>query len=217
MLESRAAVLHLAFFPRPCNSAQCGMTTQCAAPASRTPDTPVTDDAIGPDDFSSPGGLYDRHATRVFSLALRIVREVGAAEDVVQEVFLQAWTQRRRYDRARGPVDAWLLMLTRSRAIDRIRASRRDGGQPGPSFDCASLAAPAIPHIDDVRVIRDALAMLPTEQRHPLELAFYEGYTHSEIAVILRQPLGTVKTRIRRAIHTLRTAIQSPRPALAMP
>lgn len=144
---------------------------------------------------------------------MSIVREVGAAEDVVQEVFLQAWTQRLRYDGARGPVAGWLLMLTRSRSIDRIRARRRDRSQPSAAFDCDALAAPAIADVDDLREIRDALETLPAEQRHHLDLAFYEGYTHSEIAARLKQPLGTVKTRIRRAMLTLREAIESPRAA----
>ena len=164
-------------------------------------------DAVGVADLEWFAGLYDSHAVRVFSLAMRIVRDVGAAEDVVQDVFLQAWTQRSRYDQARGPLAAWLLMLTRSRAIDRIRAARRDGGQ-SISFDAAVVAAPSTSDDDDTRVIREAVVMLPTEHRQPLELAFYEGYTHSEIATLLKQPLGTVKTRIRRAISLLRTTIQ---------
>lgn len=184
-----------------------GVTAQGAVTPSGAQLTP--DKAVYADELESLAEMYDRHSTRVFSVAMRIVHEVGAAEDVVQEVFLQAWTQRRGYNPAHGSVGAWLLMLTRSRSIDRLRAIRRDGGQ-SVSCDCASLPAPAVPDTEGIRTIREALVVLPHEDRHPFELAFYEGYTHSEISGMLKQPLGTVKTRIRRAMLTLRTAIESP-------
>jgi RNA polymerase sigma-70 factor (ECF subfamily) len=194
------------------HNSPAGRAPQGVAAGSGAPLTSTIGEAVCGCDLEAPAELYDQHATRVFSLAMRIVREPGAAEDVVQEVFLHACTQRHRYDPTRGSVSTWLLMLTRSRALDRIRVSRRDGSRRIASCDYASLAAPASPDADDTRAIRDALLMLAPEERHPLELAFYEGYTHSEIAALLKQPLGTVKTRIRRAILILRTAIKLPLP-----
>ena len=117
--------------------------------------------------------LYDRHARPVYSLALRILRDVRDAEDIVQEVFAQAWRQASRYSASRGVVAAWLMTLARSRAIDRLRA-------------------------------RDDLPLL---QRVAIELAYFEGLTHVEIADRLEQPLGTVKTRIRLALGKLREVL----------
>ena len=213
--EARAAVPSeisesaLAHFDCPVVRGDAGILEPAAAQATLADET--TAPLVG-NDLESIADLYDRHAGHVFSLAMRIVREIGAAEDVVQEVFLQAWTQRRRYDPTRGPVGAWLLMLTRSRSIDRIRAARRDGSQSAGGCDCSTVAAPRGANVEDTRLIRDALTMLPTEHRRLVGLAFYDGYTHSEIAVLLQQPLGTVKTRIRRAMLGLRTAIDKPRP-----
>lgn len=150
--------------------------------------------------------LYDLHATRVFSLAVRITRNVVTAEDVVQDVFLQAWHQRHRYDPARGSVCGWLLMITRSRSVDRLRASR--GLNSVTWNECAFLRAPEVVDADDMRRIREALAILPAEQRRALELAFFEGYSHPEISKLLNEPLGTVKTRIRSAMIRLRAALR---------
>lgn len=149
--------------------------------------------------------LYDVHATRVFSLAMRMTRDAVTAEDVVQDVFLQAWRQRHRYDPTRGSVCGWLLMMARSRAVDRLRARR--GVTSAVSCDCVVLAAPELADADSVRRVREAFAILPNLQRQALELAFYEGYTHSEISQLLNEPLGTVKTRIRSAMTRLRTAL----------
>ena len=156
------------------------------------------------------GEIYDRHGRLLYSLAFRIVRDQSDAEDVVQEVFSQAWRQAARYDASRGSVLGWLLTLTRSRAIDRLRGRR---SRPEPSADDGLLNAfpdPAAPA--DVLVasavqatqIRAALDGLSGLQRVAIELAFYEGLTHAEIAERLELPLGTVKTRIRQGLLKLR-------------
>jgi RNA polymerase sigma-70 factor (ECF subfamily) len=157
--------------------------------------------------------LYDRHARAIYSLAVRIVRDQSDAEDIVQEVFSQAWRQAARYDATRGNVAAWLLTLTRSRAIDRLRGRRArpwdasDGSVPatladgGPAPDLAAAAAEA------VGLVRSALQALPLLERTALELAYFEGLTHTEVATRLEMPLGTVKTRIRQGLLRLRAAM----------
>ena len=164
-------------------------------------------------DQDALGELYDRHARPVYTLALRILQDPADAEDIVQEVFAQAWKQATRYDVTRGAVGAWLLTVARSRAIDRLRARRarpdRAGLEHAPTHLVDPLAAPdsQLASSEQVRVVRAALAALPLLQRVALELAYYEGLTHSEIAEQLEQPLGTVKTRIRQALLKLRDAM----------
>jgi RNA polymerase sigma-70 factor (ECF subfamily) len=162
---------------------------------------------------SALGELYDRHARPVFSLALRILQNRADAEDVVQEVFAQVWQQAHRYENERGAVAAWLLMITRSRAIDRLRA-RRARPESGDEAQAAERLADAAPMQDlqllsneQVAKLRVALGALPDAQRAALELAYYEGLTHAEIANRLSEPLGTVKTRIRQAVMKLREAL----------
>jgi len=158
--------------------------------------------------------LYDRHAGRVLGLALRIVRDSSDAEDVVQEVFSQAWRTAPNYEASRGTVAGWLLMMARSRAIDRVRArqARRDAGvEPDPET-IPSTAVPVPEQIianQQAARVRGAMAGLPVEQKTALELAYFEGLTQSEIAERLQIPLGTVKTRIRAALAFLRRSVRS--------
>ena len=161
-------------------------------------------------DHDALGELYDRHGRLVYSLALRIVRDQSDAEDIAQEVFSQAWRLAGRYDAARGSVLGWLLTLTRSRAIDRLRARRT---RPEPASDDSKLdeIADRLVPMDEqlawagqAAQIRAALDGLSPLQRVAIDLAFYEGLTHAEIAERLELPLGTVKTRIRQGLLTLR-------------
>ena len=157
--------------------------------------------------------LYDRHARPIYSLALRILRERADAEDVVQEVFAQAWNQAARFDTGRGAVAAWLLMMARSRAIDRLRARR---SRPETASDAAVVERMPDAAVrqdlqllssEQVEILKTALNGLPAPQREALELAYYEGLTHTEIAERLSEPLGTVKTRIRQAVIRLRESL----------
>jgi RNA polymerase sigma-70 factor (ECF subfamily) len=163
--------------------------------------------------------LYDRHSRLVYSLAFRILGDTLEAEEVVQDVFAQAWRQASRYDTGRGAVVAWLLMMSRSRSIDRVRSRR---GMPPLAPDgwkgLAEMEDPASgPEMqtltaEQVTRLRAALNQLPLTQRTTIELAFYEGLTHVEIAERLEQPLGTVKTRIRLGLLKLRSAVAEANP-----
>ena len=161
-------------------------------------------------DHEALAELYDRHGRLVYSLALRILRDQSDAEDIVQEVFSQAWRQAARYDASRGNPVAWLLNLTRSRAIDRLRGrrARPDAAAADPAaLDLADLSQPVDEQIalsHQAARIRAAVGELSVLQRVAIELAFYEGMTHVEIADRLELPLGTVKTRIRQGLLKLR-------------
>jgi RNA polymerase sigma-70 factor (ECF subfamily) len=158
--------------------------------------------------------LYDRHATAVYSLALRVLRDPLDAEEVVQEVFAQSWRQADRYDPSRATVAGWLMMQAKSRAIDRLRGRRaRPDATAAPGHAMPDMPDPAAgPDLsavqaEEARRMREALRSLPALQRTAIELAYYDGLTHSEIAERLAQPLGTVKTRIRQGLLTLRGAL----------
>lgn len=152
------------------------------------------------------GELFDRHAGRMKSLALRIVRSPEEAEDVVQEVFIQAWRQASRFDAARGNVLAWLSIMTRSRSLDRWR--RRSTRRETAVSDAHELEAPGEADRDpSAWAARTALSDLPADQRGPLELAYWEGLSQSEIAARLGVPLGTIKTRMRIGLKRLREAL----------
>lgn len=153
--------------------------------------------------------LYDRHGRLVYSLALRIVRDQGDAEDVTQEVFAQAWHQAGRFQAARGTVAAWLVTLTRTRAIDlwrrrRVRPQLWGEASPPDQSDQGPLQDLRLVSDEQASSVRQALHRLPTLQRTAIELAFFDGLTHTEIASELELPLGTVKTRVRQGLLKLR-------------
>jgi RNA polymerase sigma-70 factor (ECF subfamily) len=157
--------------------------------------------------------FYERYATMVFPLILRIVRDPRDAAEVVQEVFWECWQGAGGYDPARGTPEAWIFTRARTRAIDRVRSVRRrsetfttpldqiSGGPPQPGRDPAGIAA-------DRSVVAGSLAKLPDVQRQVIELAYYGGLTQTEIAERLGQPLGTVKTRMRTGLERLREILR---------
>ena len=154
--------------------------------------------------------LYDATSAWVHGIAFRIVRETFAAEEVVLDVYLQVWRKAGDYSRLRGSPEAWLIAIARSRAVDRLRAraSERKREEPsGASLDRAGEAAdPAQPVIEAERrtFIERALGSLPADQRRSIELAYFGGLTHMQIAGELGEPLGTIKTRIRLGMYKLR-------------
>jgi len=185
--------------------------------------TPASDRALvermALGDERAVGPLYDRHGAVLFALALRIVGERADAEEVVMEAFAQAWREAARFESDRGSVGAWLATIARSRALDYVRARGRRWRITGDAVRAEPEGAPAMgsigenpatmPELDERRHrVRAALDRLPAEQRHAIELAFYEGLSQSEIAARLETPLGTVKTRIRSAMRQLRQALR---------
>ena len=165
------------------------------------------------------GELYDRHGAVMYSLARSIVSEPADAEEVVADAFLQIWRGAQRYDRGRASVGAFLAVVTRSRALDVVRARRRrsaaedraaawnEGGRAG----ALSASDPAPDRALELRetyaVVRRALDALPESQREVILLAYFGGYSQSEIAARLSEPLGTVKTRVRTRMQKLREVL----------
>jgi RNA polymerase sigma-70 factor, ECF subfamily len=159
-------------------------------------------------DEQAMASLYDRYSKLVYSVALRVLRDPSAAEDVLQEVFMQIWRNPDSFTAARGSLGGWLAIVSRNRSIDTLRRKR-----PTTDVDDIPLASPY--NLADeaernslMELARSVIATLPSEQRKTLEMAFFDGLTHSEIAEMTGDPLGTVKTRIRSALLTLRKAFQ---------
>jgi RNA polymerase sigma-70 factor (ECF subfamily) len=161
--------------------------------------------------------LYDQSSSLLFTLALRILGDREEAAELLQEVYLEVWRKAARYDPARGSPVAWLVTLARSRAIDRLRSRAARGHGRADTMDRASAAelpagnpGPEEAAADrELRVaVARALADLPEGQQQAMELAFYEGLSHTEIAARLRQPLGTIKTRIRLGMSKLKGLLQ---------
>lgn len=161
----------------------------------------------------APAELFRRHGPAMFALSYRIARDHALAEDALQDARLQAWRHAERYDPTRGSVLSWLLVMTRGRTLDRLRSRQFRDGRVNPGFDVDSAAADQCP-VDVALERRDRLGMvdavldvLPGADRRTLELAYFEGLTHTEIADRLALPLGTAKTQLRRALQTIRTAV----------
>jgi RNA polymerase sigma-70 factor, ECF subfamily len=159
--------------------------------------------------------LYDRHSRAVYSLVLRILQHASTAEEVVQDIFLQLWRNASRYDPARGPFLPWLLTLARNRALDQLRLKserqRRREGQTdelppvssSPDYESA---------LDEKRQgdrVRALMSALNPRQRRAIELAYFEGLSHTEIAESLQEPLGTVKSWIRNGLLRLKEGLQA--------
>ena len=154
--------------------------------------------------------IYDRHSGPAFSLAYRIVGSRSSAEDVVQEAFLSMWRSGARYDRARGSVRTWVLGIVHHRAIEGLRRNavhdRRRASDEGieERFEARERTENEVARRDEAQSIREAMDKLPAEQSHVIELAYFGGFSQTEIASMLETPLGTVKGRMRLALEKLR-------------
>ncbi len=188
--------------------------------------TPGTDDIANPSgedaalieriaqrDTEALAQLYDQYAPLLLALARRVLRDVQAAEEILQEVFLQVWNQADRYQMERSSVSTWLVLLTRSRAIDRLRSRQSRERtltafetQRPPSHTSNSATTTVLKEQRRKRLARE-MGALPPEQRRVLELAFYAGLSQTEIAAKVDIPLGTVKTRTLLAMKKLRKAL----------
>ena len=159
-----------------------------------------------PDTFAE---LYSRHADAVFACVVSILRNRDEAQDVVQEVFLQAWRQAAAYRSSRGSVASWLNCIARSRAIDRLRRAGRavHEARPASETTTAGDSLHSVVHREQIERLRMAWVRLTPANRRLLDLVYEEGMSHSAIATLLQQPVGTVKTRIRQAVKMLRRHI----------
>ena len=161
-------------------------------------------------DETALGALYDRWARALYSLVLHLLKDPNEAEDVVEETFWQAWRKASSYEPSKGAVSTWLLTIGRRKALDRIRAKKRQKEDPIEREKFAELASSANDPSQDAEGrelrenVRSALRELPDEQREVLELGYFKGMSQSEIAEATGQPLGTVKTRMRLAMQKLR-------------
>ena len=161
--------------------------------------------------------LYDRYGRRVYSLALTMLHDPGAAEEVTQEVFLSVWRRAASFSKERGRLVTWILSIAHHRAVDALRSRRRRTQQDGPlderverSFADTLGESPDNAAVlqEEGHYVRQALRELPAEQQRVLVLAYYHGLTQGEIAQKLGHPLGTVKTRMRLGIHKLRQSLE---------
>jgi RNA polymerase sigma-70 factor, ECF subfamily len=161
-------------------------------------------------DESALAALYDRYAGVLFSVLNRILRDTQAAEEILQDIFYQLWRTASRFDPSRGSLGGWLLVIARNRAISRLR---RHNPAAGEEIGENSVVVPgnlesAVAREELLGRIKSALDGLPQEQRAVLELAYFQGLTHSEIARHTGDPLGTVKTRLRIAVETLKRTFE---------
>jgi RNA polymerase sigma-70 factor, ECF subfamily len=163
--------------------------------------------AIRSGDAGAMAALYDRYSSIVYSVALRVLQDTAAAEDVLQDIFMQLWRNPGAFDASRGNMAAWLAVIARHRAIDSLRRRR-------PENDIEDIVVSVEPDLaseaDRYRVmekVRDALGTMTPPQRSVLEMAYFEGLTHAEIAEKTGEPLGTIKTRIRTGLLSLRKVL----------
>ena len=158
--------------------------------------------------------VFDRHGDAAFSLAYRMVGNRGGAEDVVQEAFISIWRSRQRYDSDRGSVRSWVLGIVHNRTIDALRRNvvhdRRRGSAEGieERFEAPERTDAEVSRREDARSVRAAIQSLPGDQERVIELAYFGGFTHSQIAEMLDEPIGTIKGRMRLGLDKLRRQLQ---------
>ena len=160
-------------------------------------------------DQTAMAEVFDRYGRAVYSVALRILKDSGHAEDVMQEIFFQIWRNSDSFVQGRGSLGAWLVVVARNRSIDLLRRRKPTDSVDDVVLASSSNLAAEAEHNAMIEKVQKVLGDLPAEQQRSMEMAFFEGLSHSEIAERTGDPLGTVKTRIRLALITLRKAFQA--------
>ena len=150
--------------------------------------------------------LYDRYSPLVYSVALRVLGDTGIAEDVLQDVFMQLWENPELYDSSRGNLGAWLVVIARNRAIDVLRRRKPNSNLEDVIVSVNHDMSAAADRSRAMNKVREVLGEMPGPQRKALELVYFEGLSHTEIASKTGEPLGTIKTRIRAGLLSLRKA-----------
>jgi len=159
-------------------------------------------------DQNAVGTLYDRYSPLVYAVGLRVLADSAAAEDVLQEVFMQLWRNPARFDASRGSLGAWLAVIARNRAIDALRKRRYESDIEDIVVSVEPDLASEADRSRAAKNVRVVLNGMHSSQRQALEMAFFEGLTHTEIAAKTGEPLGTIKTRIRAGLLALRKALK---------
>lgn len=155
--------------------------------------------------------LYDRYAALIFTLSYRILHSREEAEDVLADVFFEIWRRAEGFELKNTTLKAYLVLLARSRSIDRLRAQKSRGTRSlSQSFDAPSPQTDQVAVSEDTERVRAALGQLEPQQRDLLERTFYEGLSHSQLAAVLHKPLGTVKSQIRASLRRLRVLLRQP-------
>ena len=152
--------------------------------------------------------LYDRYSSVVYAVALRVLGDTGVAEDVLQEVFMQLWRNPGMFDSSRGNLAPWLAVITRNRAIDQLRKRRPETDIEDVVVSVESDMSGEAERSQAMEKVRGVLGNMPAPQRDALEMAYFQGLSHTEISQKTGEPLGTIKTRIRAGLTTLRKAFQ---------
>ena len=165
--------------------------------------------AVKSGDQRAMAELYDRYSPVVYAVALRVLGDTMAAEDVLQEVFLQLWRNPGAFDAARGSLGPWLAVISRNRAIDALRKRKPETDIEDVVISVAPDLASEADRSRAAEKVRGVLGAMPQLQRSALEMAYFQGLSHSEIANKTGEPLGTIKTRIRAGLMTLRKAFQT--------
>ncbi|MGB6132641.1 MAG: sigma-70 family RNA polymerase sigma factor [Acidobacteriaceae bacterium] len=182
------------------------------APMQPAPDSALVERMIAGDE-SALSTLYDRYSGMLFAVLVRILRDTQAAEEVLQDLFLQLWRSAARFDASRGSLPAWLMVIARNRAISRLRGRERllvrddDEGFSMESLPASGNLEDEASRMELMGKLRTAMAALPQEQREAVELAYFEGMTQTEIAARTGSPLGTVKSRVRAAMQSLKQVL----------
>jgi RNA polymerase sigma-70 factor (ECF subfamily) len=199
----------------PSNPAKATERTQdrAAEQDSKAAHSPAEDgqllERVAANDQGAMAEVFDRYGSLVYSVALRVLKDTGQAEDLMQEVFFQVWKNPGAFVPGRGSLGAWLAVVARNRAVDVLRRRKPDDPVDDVVLTSKTNLASEVEQRRMMEKVRQVLSGLPYEQQKSVEMAFFDGLTHAEIAAQTGDPLGTVKTRIRTALMSLRKAIQA--------